>query len=984
MTMATRLNCPLRIVSYNARGFRSSQSYVNELLNDCDILCLQEHWLLDQHIHNMNIRDDFIVMGVSGMDPERYLLGRPYGGCAIFYRQDLSSKISMCQVSSRRFCAIRLKISDSETLLLICVYLPYDTGLSSGNQEYLETLSELEGFLDSQDYDALAIVGDFNTDFRRDGRQRVNDLKHFMTVNNLIAKDLDFADIQFTYESDDGLRRSWLDHVLVSSNLLNRICEINVVCDGANLSDHRPVCVWVDWAHPSSLPASVSCSHAPTRHLAWYKATNKQIDMYKSLVTESCRDIEIPEDVVNCVDPNCSVHSSILERLCSRLVSCLTDSAEQSIPKCGGRRLAGWNEEVRPLKDQSILWNRIWREAGCPSAGVLAQLRKHAKSRYKYAARRLIRNQDQLRRKSMAEALLRDSSRDFWQEVGQCKRSKQSPASYVDGVHGDVNIANLWVSRFKDLFSSSDPHAHDQLADMIAELKITSSDLDVVKVSPDIVYNSIKKLKKGKSDGGNLMSDHLISAPCSFIDILAPVFTSLIRHGYMPPCFSDALIQPIPKGNNKDYSLSANYRGIALSSCFSKVIELCILEVYGDHLLTSQLQFGFKSGLSTTMCTGVLKAVVSRYMNGGSKVYGCLIDASKAFDTVDHSILLGKLLSRGLPMPAIRFLLRWYQTQRLRTKWNGCISDAFSVSRGVRQGGVLSPILFTLYIDDLLHELSTSKVGCYWDNIFVGALAYADDLTLLAPTPSALRKLLCICEKTGSHLKLKFNPDKTQCIKFSRESPRDCHLVFQFCGKYIECVKCITHLGHDISQDLVCDVDIHRCQRDFIRRANGVLLRFGFCSPKVLTRLLRSYCMSFYGCALWELNSKSIKCLEVCMNKVLRRIWSLPYCCHTDILHSVSGCYSILNVCYNRFCKLVQSAKSSCNYLVRCIFHDASNSCRNFIGYNIKYGSVFVRDYSCVNHSLVELVKEIRDTSLYVSDFDKTMLNEIACTVSCL
>ena len=63
-------------------------------------------------------------------------------------------------------------------------------------------------------------------------------------------------------------------------------------------------------------------------------------------------------------------------------------------------------------------------------------------------------------------------------------------------------------------------------------------------------------------------------------------------------CFSDALIQPIIKGNNKDSSLSGRYRGIALTLCFSKVIELCVLEMYGECLLTSELQFGFKPGLS--------------------------------------------------------------------------------------------------------------------------------------------------------------------------------------------------------------------------------------------------------------------------------------------------------------------------------------------------------------------------------------------------
>ena len=78
--------------------------------------------------------------------------------------------------------------------------------------------------------------------------------------------------------------------------------------------------------------------------------------------------------------------------------------------------------------------------------------------------------------------------------------------------------------------------------------------------------------------------------------------------------------------------------------------------------------------------------------------------------------------------------------QRLRVRWNGVQSDAFPVSRGVRQGGVISPILFALYIDDLLYELEGVGVGFFWDDQFVGALAYADDLTLLAPSPAALRR----------------------------------------------------------------------------------------------------------------------------------------------------------------------------------------------------------------------------------------------------
>ena len=116
----------------------------------------------------------------------------------------------------------------------------------------------------------------------------------------VLAKDLHFADIEFTYENDDGTHRSWLDHVLVSSNVLHRIHRIYTLCDGANLSDYRPLCVELHWTSSPSLVSS-HYSHLSSNRLAWYKATYKQIHACKSLVTESCRTIKIPNEVLNIV-----------------------------------------------------------------------------------------------------------------------------------------------------------------------------------------------------------------------------------------------------------------------------------------------------------------------------------------------------------------------------------------------------------------------------------------------------------------------------------------------------------------------------------------------------------------------------------------------------------------------------------------------------------------------------------------------------------
>ena len=117
--------------------------------------------------------------------------------------------------------------------------------------------------------------------------------------------------------------------------------------------------------------------------------------------------------------------------------------------------------------------------------------------------------------------------------------------------------------------------------------------------------------------------------------------------------------------------------------------------------------------------------------------------------------------------PLLRFLWAWYKDQSCTVKWNSCEADPFGVSNGVRQGGVLSPILFTVYLDELLQWLTALGIGCHVGHHYVGSTCYADDITLLAPSPSALRVLLRECELFASEHNLKFNAAKTQWTTLS-------------------------------------------------------------------------------------------------------------------------------------------------------------------------------------------------------------------------
>ena len=283
-----------------------------------------------------------------------------------------------------------------------------------------------------------------------------------------------------------------------------------------------------------------------------------------------------------------------------------------------------------------------------------------------------------------------------------------------------------------------------------------------------------------------------------------------------------------------------------------------------------------------------------------ARVY--LVVSCRAFDLVNHDILFHKLSVRGLHLPVIRFLSSWYRSQQMKVRWGHSVSNSFHVSNGVRQGGVLSPVLFAVYLDGLLEELADCGCGCYWRNLFAGAFCYADDTVLLAPCASALRVMLNICCSYASTHGLKFNPEKSQLICFRLRHTHPCSATIKFHDTTLPYSNEVTHLGHVLSYNLDDTPDIVRAVRDINRRVNSILCTFNaFC---VKCFLVKSYCLSLYGCPLWTLSSSPLKIIETALNKLLRKLWNLPRNSHTSIVHSVAKCHSVSNLAFKRFCSV--------------------------------------------------------------------------------
>jgi hypothetical protein len=188
-------------------------------------------------------------------------------------------------------------------------------------------------------------------------------------------------------------------------------------------------------------------------------------------------------------------------------------------------------------------------------------------------------------------------------------------------------------------------------------------------------------------------------------------------------------------------------------------------------------------------------------------------------------------MSRNLPPVIVRLLLNFYVGHVTRVEWNGSRSGSFPVFNGVKQGGIICPILFCVYIDSLLLSLAASKVGCFIGEIFVGALAYADDIVLLTPTANAMRHMLKQCDSFAADFNLIFNAKKSKCIFIQAKRSRRMNIGpmpgFMINGQPVEFVDQWPHLGHVIAADFSDSYDILQRRNATVGQINNVLCYFG-------------------------------------------------------------------------------------------------------------------------------------------------------------
>ena len=995
----------IQLLSYNSRGFNEFKGdYLNTLASalNTDFICVQEHMRLRENVGSVQKElKSFNSTFIPAVQSNTSIIsaGRASGGLGLLWKRSLDKLVNIVRhPNSYRVHAVTF---DSK-FLIVNTYFPVDPRTNTFDDfELVKTLEDITWYINTFPNLVLIIAGDINCDFSRNTRF-VNIIREFMMRNNLMTVWSAYP-VDFTHSGsiNNSPYFSCIDHFLIKTVDCNKVLEAQVIHTGDNLSDHDPI--YMKFSTDHVIEADIQHSKSSNPRPSWRKASDQDIKNYREDLQSRLSRVTLSEGIIcnnpNCVDIN---HHKDIDVFSSDLLRAIDDSVKSKIPSSrtynSEKVVPGWSSSVKPFQDDANFWHSIWLSCGKPRDCELHNLMKRTRNAYHLAVRKVKKNRAKIQQDKMVDSLLNGGTSNLLQELkAQRLGNSNNVASKIDGHSGSENIANHFSTIYSKLYSKnkSDQEMKDFLIDLNSNIGLQNLS-EVENVTPQVVYQAICSLHNNKSDNSfDWKSDALLKGSDILADSFTLLFQSFLLHGYVPNSLLTCSLQPIVKDNLGDKFSSDNYRAIGISPLVLKVLDLVILLLFANELKPCELQFGFQKKNSPTMCTWLVSETVNYFNNRDTPVFSCFLDISKAFDLVNFYKLFQKLKFKISPL-FVRLLSYIYMRQVCKVNWNNEFSSEFLVHNGVRQGAVLSPTLFSVYIDELFMILKNSGFGCYVNEIFYGITGYADDLVLLSPSIYGLQRMIDLTNdyllSLGLSISVNFvNPQKskTKCIAFGlKHDPLPVNLNginLPWCDTY-------EHLGHLLYKDGTLKRDCDLKRRSFIGQFHALRQEIKYQKPIVFLKLINIYLSHFYGSNLWNLFD--CDSLYVTWNNVIRNIFNLPKRSHRYLIEPVSEFPHLKCMLTNRFMKFFLSLYNSDKTVIKNLVNTQFRDARSTFGANVLNLCIYNNDFNPFNFSKnmikyheipvdeiwrVGLIKEILHILDYEMDlnFDKSHLGFI-------
>lgn len=453
-----------------------------------------------------------------------------------------------------------------------------------------------------------------------------------------------------------------------------------------------------------------------------------------------------------------------VEDACSSFYAILNTTFESCVPKFKQNKIKkyppwfsyGIIREIK-LKAQKLKEYRNTKDI--ISLNEFRRLRSKIKTDIDIAYRNYI---------ASTENRIREDPAKFWAFLNK-KKGLTNMADVMNYNGTELNEPIEILNAFADYFSKSYAPSSDHL-DSTSQGACNNS--NVTEFTEDEVLKALKKIKNKMTTGPDGVPAFLLKdCACLFAPPLTIIFNLIIKNASFPAMWQRSKVCPIfKKGDKSDIS---NFRAISIICNFAKVLEILLHEIiYNDvNKKISIHQHGFMKGRSTTTNLLCVTQYICEILDDQSQADVVYTDFSKAFDRLDHKMLLNKLENIGLP-DNIVCLFRSYLSNRIQyVVFNGFKSAEYLATSGVPQGSILGPLLFVIFINDIIEESDNFKFLMYADDLkLFSRIDSMDDCILLQ---AKLDKVSNWCTK----YKLPLNPQKCNVMSYTRKS---CTLTYNY------------------------------------------------------------------------------------------------------------------------------------------------------------------------------------------------------------
>lgn len=388
----------------------------------------------------------------------------------------------------------------------------------------------------------------------------------------------------------------------------------------------------------------------------------------------------------------------------------------------------------------------------------------------------------------------------------------------------------------------------------------------------------------GKASGASGVSYDLIkAADFSVLETLTLWFRWLFTKGRVPQSWTRSLIVPVPKKG--DLNSIKNYRPISLTESFRKLFEHCVLRWLQSHCQPVHFAQG---GFRSHHCVNDMVLSLHQVLSTHKDMHVAFLDIKAAYDSVDRRILWRRCKEMNFPDPVIHILMRLFDHNSAQLVLEGKRSRPFGISSGVLQGSVLSPFLYSVFINDLAEELSkhsTVKVG----DCNLNCTLYADDIALFARSAMELQMLLFFCSRHANMNRYQFSVEKCAVIGSS-------NFDYKISSKLIPRCESFCYLGVEVGRSGILPSKFIKRRCEITTTAGMKLammgMNIGGFPQHILINLYKTFIRSKLEastCLLVPLK-KSLRKIEAAQRTVLARIFFCSgHCTSGPILMGICG-----------------------------------------------------------------------------------------------